>query len=402
MKRGLALSGGGYRASLFHLGALTRLHELGIAKSLTRISSVSGGSIIAAHLAHSMLEHGNGTTVDFGSAQDWEDIVARPFREFAGKDARTWPTIAFAVWGQLKPTLRANYLRNRYEERLTDKKLNELPTKDQGVEFVFLATDMSSGTSWRFGPREMYSYKTRKNPVGDTTIATAATASACFPPLFGPMRLETPNSGTISLTDGGVYDNSGMEPVWKGHDLVLVSDAGQPWDTTVPRAYTGKLMRYANIATNQVRAQRQRALVRMFKNAPALGKSTEGALWRLSSDTESFLTEGGAALRDTVKQLKADANNFKWYGYDDEAVLQRIYSIRTDLDVFTELEAKVLENHGYYFADLAIRTHLSGTYPIPSSSFKPPHPDFLRPDERLIAGLKNSHSRTAFWKRWFS
>src|SRR5262245_28221555 len=43
----LCLSGGGYRAMLFHLGALWRLNEAGLLSQLKRISSVSGGSITA-------------------------------------------------------------------------------------------------------------------------------------------------------------------------------------------------------------------------------------------------------------------------------------------------------------------------------------------------------------------
>ena len=48
----LCLSGGGYRAMLFHLGALWRLNELACLPKLTRISSVSGGSITAGVLGH--------------------------------------------------------------------------------------------------------------------------------------------------------------------------------------------------------------------------------------------------------------------------------------------------------------------------------------------------------------
>ena len=48
-KIGLALSGGGFRASIFHLGVIRRLEELGIMKDVDVISSVSGGSIIAAY-----------------------------------------------------------------------------------------------------------------------------------------------------------------------------------------------------------------------------------------------------------------------------------------------------------------------------------------------------------------
>src|ERR1700730_5068772 len=48
----LALSGGGFRAMLFHAGALVRLNELGILSRVARISSVSGGSIAAGYLAY--------------------------------------------------------------------------------------------------------------------------------------------------------------------------------------------------------------------------------------------------------------------------------------------------------------------------------------------------------------
>src|SRR2546425_2429212 len=46
----LCLSGGGYRAMVFHLGALIRLNETGLLKKLARVSSVSGGSITAGML----------------------------------------------------------------------------------------------------------------------------------------------------------------------------------------------------------------------------------------------------------------------------------------------------------------------------------------------------------------
>src|SRR5215469_7103940 len=58
----LCLSGGGYRAMLFHLGALWRLNELGFLGKLDRISSVSGGSITAGVLAV------NWSSLDFDDA----------------------------------------------------------------------------------------------------------------------------------------------------------------------------------------------------------------------------------------------------------------------------------------------------------------------------------------------
>jgi Patatin-like phospholipase len=48
-KIGLALSGGGFRASLFHIGVLARLAELDLLRHVEILSCVSGGSIIGAH-----------------------------------------------------------------------------------------------------------------------------------------------------------------------------------------------------------------------------------------------------------------------------------------------------------------------------------------------------------------
>lgn len=61
---GLALSGGGFRATLFHLGVLTRLAELDLLRHLNMISAVSGGSVLAAHymllLKHELEQSGTG------------------------------------------------------------------------------------------------------------------------------------------------------------------------------------------------------------------------------------------------------------------------------------------------------------------------------------------------------
>jgi NTE family protein len=77
----LCLSGGGYRAMLFHLGSLMRLNELGYLKKLDRVSSVSGGSITAATLAmnwHALAFDDNGVATAF------EKQVAQPIRKLAG------------------------------------------------------------------------------------------------------------------------------------------------------------------------------------------------------------------------------------------------------------------------------------------------------------------------------
>src|ERR1700747_1346023 len=63
----LSLSGGGYRAMMFHVGALSRLNEVGLLSKLSRISSVSGGSITAGFLGlvWAKLQFDAGTAANF-------------------------------------------------------------------------------------------------------------------------------------------------------------------------------------------------------------------------------------------------------------------------------------------------------------------------------------------------
>jgi hypothetical protein len=80
--KALWLSGDGYRAALFHLGALTRLNELGLLAQVGTVGAVSGGSIVAALLA---------TRVAWplqGAYRDWPERVAEPMRAIARRNAR--------------------------------------------------------------------------------------------------------------------------------------------------------------------------------------------------------------------------------------------------------------------------------------------------------------------------
>src|SRR6476661_8892579 len=83
----LCLSGGGFRAALFHLGTLRRLNELGILSQVSTITSVSGGSIISAHLATRWKWPAPDT-----SALNWDVFVAAPFCAFTSRDLRTGAT----------------------------------------------------------------------------------------------------------------------------------------------------------------------------------------------------------------------------------------------------------------------------------------------------------------------
>jgi len=425
--QGLALSGGGYRASLFHLGVTRRLHELGVLQNTTRIASVSGGSILAGFLAHRLLDLGL-SRLDF---DDWERDVSAPFRQLVRHDIRTGLLVGHAAWNWLFPGPRANGLEKAFRKRLGDRRLVELPKASAtSVEFIFLATDIEHGVLWRFTPEQIGNYVRGMVPTPESMrISLAVAASACFPPVFGPIRVRHADGVTAHLTDGGVYDNTGMEPIWLTNKVVLVSDAGTPFDHKVPRWFGSRIMRYVDIGRNQVGALRRRAIIRRLHDdyltvreyAPGelpLGASPcslsdeddcfmrsrrvtdkpTGAFWRLGSQRKSFIEGADETFLSELLLLEDD-----WYGYPDDGkdniLADLISEIRTDMDAFTRDEAKILENHGYVMGDLAIRRHARHLGQL-DAPFVVPHRDVIDP-ARVREALRHSRSRLYFWRRWF-
>jgi len=112
----LALSGGGYRAALFHLGALRRLNELGVLSRVDTISSVSGGSIVSAHLAERVRHWpASGEVID-----NWDTLVAAPLRQFVRRNIRTGPLLRRALpWNWRRGSASARALAGIYERHLT-------------------------------------------------------------------------------------------------------------------------------------------------------------------------------------------------------------------------------------------------------------------------------------------
>ena len=410
--QGLALSGGGYRASLFHLGVTRRLHELGALQQTTRLSSVSGGSILAGFLAHRMLDQGQ-TRLRF---DDWEAEVSAPFRELVRKDIRTGLLVRHIAWNWIWPAPRARGLERAFRQRLGSRRLVELPRAVDGVEFIFLATNIEKGTPFRFTAEKIGTHVT----PASMSIAEAVAASACFPPIFGPIKVKKNGKTIAHLTDGGVYDNTGMEPIWNSNKVVLVSDAGNPFDFKVPKWFGSRIMRYVDIGRNQVGALRRRAIIRRLhrsyqtvrvdsepspcslaedddcymRNKRVTDKPT-GAFWRLASRKSNFCENCSEEFERELHELEAD-----WYGYPEDLQEAFIGEMRTDLDAFTRAESKILENHGYFMADLAIRRH-ARHLDTTGAPFRVPHREFLDP-AALRTALRVSHSRLYFWSRWFA
>lgn len=398
----LCLSGGGFRATLFHLGALNRLNELGVLSRLSTITSVSGGSILNGLLAcrWSQLKR-----EPSGIFSNFEDAVARPMREFCAQDLRT-PLLLGTRLNPLKwPALlrdrfsvSANFLAQKYEP-LYAQRLGQLPLPSaEAPRFVFCATNVATGACWHFhsGPSaRMGDFYTGYSDATSIRVSEAVAASSAFPLGFSALRLKIAKSSEwthadpwgevraisgkrpelavsgreVLLTDGGVYDNLGVEPVWRTYKTLLVSDAGRPFESieNTGQGVIRRLTRAADISMEQVGAVRKRWLVEDF-----LASRRTGAIWTIHSRLADF-------------SLK-DAQGF------EEETCQRIRNIRTDLNAFAAAEIGCLENHGYSLADAALRSRASALCSKAPGDFRWPQPEWSG-DADFAKVLSQSHSR---------
>jgi NTE family protein len=388
---GLCLSGGGFRATLFHLGALRRLNELGVLArpDFRTVASVSGGSIASAALAAAYAR----VTPDGVLSRDaWEREVAQPLRAFTRLDVRTAPFLKrFVPWKIWRTETTVEALAARYEKDLTALRLRELPARP---EFLFLATDMAYGVSWAFTRDWMGDYQVGyMPPPADFPVARAVAASACFPPLFGPMRLcldpaalkggaaprDAQREACLSdfrLTDGGDYDNMGLEPVWKTHAVVLVSDAGGLFTAESDKGLLWRVPRYQAIQERQARGLRKRWLMASFRD-----RSVDGTYWGVGSAPVHYAPDAAGYSPDLAREIVAE--------------------IRTDLDAFSDAEAAVLENHGYLLADAALRRHVPSVLPDPVPPAVVPHPRWFPPEvnEDAIRAALAGSGRRKTWGR---
>ncbi|MCB9725554.1 MAG: patatin-like phospholipase family protein [Spirochaetaceae bacterium] len=219
---GLALSGGGFRAAAFHLGVFRRLEALRLLEKLDVISCVSGGSIAGAFLAANW---GQPDALD-----RLEDYLRT--RSIA---------VSSVLAGALDPfETRLDKLADSYDAHLfKDRTLESLAN---GPRLYLNATNLATGNMFFFvtgggGVTEVGEWELGVRPISNFRISRAVAASSAFPPVFPPLVLDAreyaaPTVDYVSLTDGGVYDNLGVNPLFRARndlDYVIVSDAGKPF-----------------------------------------------------------------------------------------------------------------------------------------------------------------------------
>lgn len=347
----LCLSGGGYRAMIFHLGALWRLNELGYLTKLHRVSSVSGGSITAGMLG---LKWSKLAFKD-GIAQRLIPEVIAPIRAFAHETI----DVGSVLKGVFLPGTISDKVTTAYRKHLFgEATLQDLP--DDPPRFVINATNVQTGVLWRFSKPYMRDYLVGEVKHPKTLLATAVAASSAFPPILSPARLELdpasfsppdgepyhklPYTKDIYLSDGGVYDNLGLETAWKRYRTILVSDAGLAMgaDPDPGTDWATHAKRVLDMIDNQVRALRKRQLLSGFTSG-----LRDGAYWSVRSAIADYGTPN--ALPCPPERV---------------AELSRI---PTRLAKMPDETQERLINWGYAITDAAMRRWVDPARPAPSA-----------------------------------
>lgn len=363
----LSLSGGGYRAMVFHVGALYRLNEVGLLGKLTRISSVSGGSITAGALGllWDKLEFKDGKAAKF-------DLLVERIRAMAATTVD-----AGAIIGGIFSSLSiSEKVAQAYDDVLFNgAKLNDLPDDSKGnaPRFVINATNIQSSALWRFSRPYMGDYLVGlvKNP--DVLLCTAVAASSAFPPVLSPMvlpirqRVDAPTGAKLNrppfttqvvLSDGGVYDNLGLETT-KRFKTLLVSDGGQKIEPegNPHHDWVRHSMRILDTIDNQVRSLRKRHLIESYKR----GDHT-GAFWGIRTSFSDY-----ELTSDPLKCSTRDPSG--------------LAAIPTRLERMPSKLQNQLMNWGYAICDAALRKHAAGPLKTQLGIQIPDPTGFPFPDE---------------------
>lgn len=379
MKIGLALSGGGFRATLYHLGLVRFLRDAGILSQVTHITSVSGGSIMAAHLALNWKQY-------TGSAEDFDRVATRLLAftrlDVRNRIVRRFPLALLLRWPRWllglsnRQLTRTGLLERQYEQHLYgDKSLFELP---EWPQLHILSTNVSEGCLCSFNRDGLWMMQQKwgrseiqRQRVGLATVPMAVTASSAFPGFFPPLELTGRDVGARggefgkqTYTDGGVYDNLGVRmfrwlaPLLEGElalDGVLVSDVGK---------------------RIEVQSSQRPGLIRAALRSSDI---LMDRVWQLESEN----------FQDTFGFVFARITDVAGPHEDETALhpeLQRqTANIRTDLDEFSPLETSCLIRHGYCIGRKACRSRadLFGTK-LPSNPPWDPVPQVTAPLAALL------------------
>ena len=454
-KIGLGLSGGGFRASLFHIGVLARLAELDVLRRVEVLSCVSGGAIIGAHYyleVRNLLQSKPDSKI---TKEDYIDIVGRIRRDFlAGVQQNIRTRVALNPIKTFMMLARSKYSRTMragelYEAHLFSRVpdggaegsrwLNGLyvcPVAEDGnsddnfnfrtdnwrrqakvPNLILNTTALNTGHNWQFTAswmgeppaniddeidgndrfRRLY-YEGEDTPKTHKQIRLghAVAASACVPGLFEPLPMDQlyPER-VVRLVDGGVCDNQGIASLLEQDcTVILISDgSGQMESEKDPTiGLLGVPLRSNTILQARVREAQYREL-----SARKRASLLRGFMFvHLKDDLDSDPIDWIGCLDpfDASDDSRPAYRRGPLTRYGIAKDVQELLSgVRTDLDSFSDLEAFALMTSGYRMTEYQFK-------------FGKCVEGFAEPDKQhewdflaVEAGLKGSGAKYDFVKK---
>jgi len=424
---GLALSGGGFRASLYHIGVLAKLAELDLLRHVEVLSCVSGGSIVGAayYLA---LRHELQTQSDAEITRDHYVALMKTLAEdfLVGVQRNLRNRMLFRGWkfwtsssermGELYDQELFGRVRDEFGSRR--RHLDELkvtpprqpalyPAYDNWQRaakvpiLVLNSTTLNTGHNWQFTAAFIGEPEPGDSEqLGDTAVfprawfdegaprvrlGHAVAASACVPGLFEPLEVrnlyqKVSGIGYVTrLVDGGVCDNQGVASLlYHNCDVVLVSDAsGQMPTAEAPaKGRLGVYQRTTSMLMARVRELQYHSLVLERSGGPLkkllyvhLKRGLGSEKVRVTIPTVQERLDRASGNNATDARLTGDGLNVE--------VLRRLAEIRTDLDAFNTVEAYALMYAGYRMTEVASEQLRELVTPSAGPPAPPPEWTFL-------------------------
>ncbi|MEM8793177.1 MAG: patatin-like phospholipase family protein [Pseudomonadota bacterium] len=355
---GLSMSGGGYRATLFHAGVVIRLNEWGLLGHIDRISSVSGGSITAGILATGWSKLTFDTSgVATNLKEHFTDRIIAATQ--LNIDVRT------GLAGFVPFVSAGNFLAGVYDKRIFGQTLlRDLPVRPK---FIFNASNLQTGGLFRFTRDYLADWRALYITNHYHTVGEAVAASSAFPTVLSPVRLDIAGTDETDpdrvrfhdpvlrekavLVDGGVYDNLGLEAIWKHCGIVIASYSG--WNYGADTTRFARIDRQTLAVVNSFLASsidwRERMLIKLFQNwLPDDLPERTGAYWTAETDIDNFDV------------------SFGWR--PDPGVYEKARNSPTRLKSLWREEQIPVIHAGYAYADAAIRCYLLPGLPASSGA----------------------------------
>lgn len=460
-KIGLGLSGGGFRAALFHIGVLARLAELDVLRRVEVLSCVSGGSIVGAHYYLEVRKLLQSKCDDEVTREDYIRIVETIRKDFLAGVQRNirmrvalnpFQTIKMIFTSKYSRTMRAGdlyeneiFFRGRESEKTDSRWLNGLyicpvradGTPDPDFDFrtdnwarrakvpnlILNTTALNTGHNWQFTAswmgeppaniddqidgndrlrRMYYDGEDTPKPYQQYRLGHAVAASACVPGLFEPLPLSgLYDERIVRLVDGGVCDNQGVASLLEQDcNIILVSDgSGQMQSEKQPsNGLLGVPLRSNTILQARVREAQYADL--SARQRASLLRGFMFVHLKDDLDVDPIDWIGCLDPYDASDDSRPAYRRGPITRYGIAKDIQRLLAgVRTDLDSFSDIEAFALMTSAYRMAEHEFRySKCLEIFRQPSGTVVPVQWEFLE----VEAGMKGSGARYEYVKKQLS